>query len=139
MKKVVVSIFLMASMVSVNSFAQSSSSKNNPIYSDVNFLKANLHLFSIVVALDEVQNASNQENEKKRVLPVVKSSIDETKRLYNLVKSKSYSESEMKAFEQHVLVIERTLEMLKSKDPSWVLAYTLVKMNLTELVEKNIK
>ncbi|MBX9448805.1 MAG: hypothetical protein KL787_03405 [Taibaiella sp.] len=123
MKKVLLTILLLLGFAFLNVNAQTSKSNTQEvsIYSDTNYLKANLHLFNAVITLDEIYFSENQKAESKKLLPALKYSIDEAKRMYQSVKAKSYPETDFKTFEINVLTLEKCYLLLKDNDESCVI------------------
>jgi hypothetical protein len=116
-----------------------SKSYSQTIYSDANFLKANLCLYGVCSNFDAVYKAENQQAEGENKLPQIKATLDIANKYYLLVKAKYATDKEFKTFEQNIQVIQKCYNYLKENDNTWALAYTLVKMNLEEMANKKIK
>ena len=109
------------------------------IYSDVNFLKANICLFATCNTFDAVYKAENQQLEGEKQLAVIKNRLDLANKYYLILKVKYSSNKDFKLFEQNIQVMLKCYNYLKENDNTWALAFTLVKMNLDEMVNSKIK
>ncbi len=109
------------------------------LMSNPDFLKANLYMQNTVILFDEVYNAPNQNEEGKSKLDLLQANIEKAQNHYMQVKRTNPEGEIFKTFEQNIQVLEKSKELLEENDESWALAYSLVKLNLQDFVNEELK
>lgn len=118
-------------------------SNGQNIYSEVSFLKATNHLFSASLSLDAIMKADNQETEVERNLPSLKANLAQSQKFYTSLKGKYSTNKQLTQLKQWNDLLKKIIDGFASdnwqSDPTWQLGYSLLKMDLVDMVNKKIQ
>lgn len=107
--------------------------------SDVDFLKSNLYMQNMVMVLNDIYKSENQTNITTENINTLNSNITNINNHYNNVKQKYDKAKGFKTYEENVQGLNKTIEFLKNKDSNWTLLFYLIKLNLEDLVNKELE
>lgn len=116
-----------------------SKAKAQQMYSDPNFLKCALHLYNAISFYDKAYYSENQETKVKELLPEIKQSVSVANQHFKFLGAKYSSDKEFKMFEENVKAMQKSCEFVTEEDKNWIMLYTLVKLNLQELLNHKLK
>lgn len=107
--------------------------------SNVNFLKSNLYMQNMVMILNEIYKSENQTNITTENINTLNSNLTNINNHYNTIKQKYDKAKGFKTYEENVQGLNKTMEFLKNKDSNWTLLFYLIKLNLEDLVNKELE
>lgn len=101
---------------------------------DVVFFKSTTFVYSSLNSFEEIYNADDQKTVKKEMLPILQKNVSKLSSLYEEVKQKYSNDTDFKEFELWIQAISQSYEYLKNNDDTWMLGFTLIKMNVNDFV-----
>lgn len=107
--------------------------------SNVDFLKSNLYMQNMVMVLNDIYKSENQTNITTENINTLNSNLTNINNHYNTVKQKYDKAKGFKTYEENVQGLNKTMEFLKNKDSNWTLLFYLIKLNLEDLVNKELE
>lgn len=118
-------ILVIASFISVNA---------QQLKNDVNFLKSTTLIYSTLNVFDEVYRADNRDETKKNNFTQIATNTEKIKEYFKKLKVDFANDTDFKEYELLVQTITKSTEMLKNDDDTWMLGFTLIKMNINDFV-----
>ncbi|WP_028123733.1 hypothetical protein [Epilithonimonas tenax] len=109
------------------------------LISNVNFLKSNLYMQNMVMILNDIYKSENQTNITTENINTLNSNLTNINNHYNTIKQKYDKAKGFKTYEENVQGLNKTMEFLKNKDSNWTLLFYLIKLNLEDLVNKELE
>lgn len=107
--------------------------------SNVDFLKSNLYMQNMVMVLNDIYKSENQTNATTENINTLNSNLTNINNHYNTVKQEYDKAKGFKTYEENVQGLNKTMEFLKNKDSNWTLLFYLIKLNLEDLVNKELE
>ena len=107
--------------------------------SNVDFLKSNLYMQNMIMILNDIYKSENQTIISPENNVTLKSNLKNVNKLYNSVKLKDNKSKGFKTYEENVQGLNKTMEFLNNKDSTWTLLFYLIKLNLEDLVNKELE
>ena len=107
--------------------------------SNVDFLKSNLYMQNMVMVLNDIYKSENQTNITTENINTLNSNLTNINNHYNTIKQKYDKAKGFKTYEENVQGLNKTMEFLKNKDSNWTLLFYLIKLNLEDLVNKELE
>lgn len=109
------------------------------LISNENFLKSNLYMQNMVMILNDIYKSENQTNITTENINTLNSNLTNINNHYNTIKQKYDKAKGFKTYEENVQGLNKTMEFLKNKDSNWTLLFYLIKLNLEDLVNKELE
>ena len=101
------------------------------------------HLFNSCYTLDAILKSDDQQLERDKALPLLKKSLSISKRCYDSIKAKYPQNAQLKNFKLWNDVLDKVVVNLSSEnwqsEPMWQLSYTLIKLDLQDLVNQKLE
>jgi len=121
----ILTIFIIASFSKLN--AQN-------LKNDNQFLKSTALMYATIDLFNNVYKSDDRNDAKNENISLIQTNTNKISNFYNSLKVNFTNDTDFKEYELWVQTITKSTEMLKNDDDTWMLGFTLIKMNINDFV-----
>ncbi len=101
---------------------------------DNQFLKSTALMYATIDLFNNVYKSDDRNDAKNDNISLIQTNTNKISTFYNLLKVNFDNDIDFKEYELWVQTITKSTEMLKNDDDTWMLGFTLIKMNINDFV-----
>ena len=99
---------------------------------DTEFFKTSTYIYTALGNFDEVYKSEDREMVRTEKLPLLMKNIERINFSYDLIKNKYSTDRDFKQFDLWVKGINTYYKMLQEQNETWMLGFSLTKMDVLE-------